>query len=318
MKRHVTGAVSTRSSLGTVLAGVGIGLVAAAMLGRAVAPRDQATRGGRAARRVRDGAAILGVSVLADSAMEHFRGGFHNPAMYAAPATAAVSLAASLTEPRPGRAGRLPRAGHALSLAVGVVGLAFHVYNVGKRPGGFCWNNLFYAAPLGAPGALVLAGLLGLASEAAAAVPHERRAGRRARDLREEEGRALAALVSGSLLAETAEVWLLHFRGAFHDPAMYLPVTVPPVAALLLLGEALVPGPHRRRPMRMVLYATSALGMIGTAFHIYGVHRNMGGWANWRQTAIAGPPTPAPLSFAGLGLAGLAALDLIEHRGQDR
>jgi hypothetical protein len=54
--------------------------------------------------------------------------------------------------------------------------------------------------------------------------------------------------------------------------------------------------------------------MIGTGFHAYGVHRNMGGWRNWSQNVLNGPPLPAPPSFTGLGLAGLAALNLAERR----
>lgn len=321
---------SPRFGLGTVLAVAGAGALAAALLGAAAARRsahDQApTRArqpvaARASRRVRDGAAILGTSVLLDSAMEHFRGGFHNHAMYAAPLTAAVSISASLAEPDPPRLEALPTAGHALSIAVGLAGLGFHLYNVLKRPGGLSWNNLFYAAPLGAPGALVLSGLLGLASEAPAALARAEPAGHgepRGVDAERHrrEGQVLAGVAGASLLGETAEVWLLHFRGAFHNPAMYLPVTVPPAAALLLFGAAISPHPRRHGLARWFLRATAALGVIGTGFHIYGVQRNMGGWRNWRQTALAGPPTPAPISFTGLALAGLAALDLIDAAGR--
>ncbi len=49
-----------------------------------------------AARRLNGAAAILSFSVLTDSAIEHYRGAFHNPAMYTAPAVAAASLANSL------------------------------------------------------------------------------------------------------------------------------------------------------------------------------------------------------------------------------
>ena len=38
----------------------------------------------------------------------------------------------------------------------------------------------------------------------------------------------------------------------------------------------------------------------------------MGGWRNWRQNLLNGPPLPAPPSFTGLALAGLAALGLME------
>jgi hypothetical protein len=37
----------------------------------------------------------------------------------------------------------------------------------------------------------------------------------------------------------------------------------------------------------------------------------MGGWRNWRQNVLNGPPLPAPPSFTGLALAGLAALKLL-------
>jgi hypothetical protein len=319
-------APAPRFGLGSVLAVAGVGLVAAAVvgiLGKRASPdgripaRAESAAAARATRRVRDGATILGTSVLLDSAMEHFRGGFHNRAMYVAPVVAGVSIAASLAEPRPKRSETLPRIGHGVSLAGGLAGMGFHLYNVAKRPGGFSWNNLFYAAPLGAPGALVLSGLLGLASEAPAALDRNRPEHDEEDAVRHlEEGRVLAAVGGGSLLAEAAEVWLLHFRGAFHNPAMYLPVTIPPLAALLLFVQAVSPGRRSRALARLSLRATAALGFLGTGFHIYGVQRNMGGWRNWRQTALAGPPTPAPISFTGLALAGLAALDLIDAAGR--
>lgn len=316
---------SSRMGLGSVLAIAAVGLAAAALIG-ARARRSPAARASvqaepvaavRASRRVRHGAAILGGSVLFDSAMEHFQGGFHNRAMYAAPVTAAVSVAASLAEPDPDRIEALPSLGHAVSAVVGVAGLGFHLYNVTKRPGGWSWNNLFYAAPLGAPGALALSGLLGLVSESAAALGLPRPDGsdedrEEDRWLHHQEGRALAAVAGGSLLAETAEVWLLHFRGAFHNPAMYLPVTIPPAAALLLFRVAAASHPRKHALTRLALRITAALGVVGTGFHIYGVQRNMGGWRNWRQNALVGPPTPAPISFTGLAFAGLAALDLID------
>ena len=49
----------------------------------------------RAARRLNRGCALLSASVLADSAVEHYRGSFHNKAMVAPLVTAALSLAVS-------------------------------------------------------------------------------------------------------------------------------------------------------------------------------------------------------------------------------
>ena len=62
------------------------------------------------------------------------------------------------------------------------------------------------------------------------------------------------------------------------------------------------------RGARLLLKATAALGMLGSALHAYGLSRRMGGWSNWSQNLLAGPPLPAPPSFTGLALAGLAAL----------
>ena len=120
-----------------------------------------------------------------------------------------------------------------------------------------------------------------------------------------------------SLLGTTAEAGLLHFRGAFHNPAMLLPVTMPPVAAALLGAAAVGDATKDRKGSRLWMAATAAMGVAGVAFHAYGVSRGMGGWRNWRQNAIAGPPLPAPPSFTGLALAGLAALALLKEHARD-
>src|SRR6202012_797672 len=108
------------------------------------------------------------------------------------------------------------------------------------------------------------------------------------------------------------EAGLLHFRGAFHNPAMLLPVTVPPAAAALLSAAAAGRAERPRRLTWWWLLFTALLGVAGVGFHAIGVARNMGGWRNWRQNLQAGPPLPAPPSFSGLALAGLAGLGLLE------
>jgi hypothetical protein len=294
-------------SLGPVLAFAAAGLAAAFVVGRlAERPRDPSDESlPFAVRRTRGGAAVLAGSVLADSAVEHFRGRYHNPSMVAAPVTAAISLAASLAEPGEMRVD--PRVdGHALAAAVGAAGLGFHFYNVMKRPGGFSWNNLFYAAPLGAPGALLISGALGLAARVVAQPAGQPRTER-------DRGRLLGTVAATSLLATSAEAWLLHFRGAFHNPAMLLPVTVPPAAAAMLFAAARRPTRRRTALARKLLWTTAGLGLAGTGFHMFGVSRNMGGWNNARQNILAGPPVPAPIGFSGLALAGLGAVDVLER-----
>jgi hypothetical protein len=264
-----------------------------------------------AGRRLNDSAAVLAFSVLADSSVEHYRGSFQNRAMYTPLAAAALTLAGSLFGSVDRRASRhaLRDTIYAIAATTGFAGFCFHTYNILKRPGGMSWLNLFYSAPIGAPMALVLAGLLGRGAERVRDTP----AGERATVMGLPAGRMLAAVAAAGLAGTVGEAGLLHFRGAYHNPAMMLPVTVPPVAAALLAASAVRPSPTANRLARWWLRLTALLGFAGVGFHAYGISRNMGGWRNWSQNVLNGPPLPAPPSFTGLALAGLAALSLIEE-----
>ena len=278
---------------------------------RRLAPRTAI----HAAQRLNRAAGVLAASVLADSAVEHYRGAFQNRAMFTPLVTASLSLAVSAhgtADPRPG-AHRMRDAVYLLAAATGVVGTGFHVYNVAKRPGGFSWQNLFYAAPLGAPAALSLSGAMGFLAE-------------RVRDATPglpptiaglSAGRVVGLTTAAGLLGTVAEAGLLHFRGAFNNPAMYAPVSIPPVAAALLANAALGRTGQRRHLVRWWLRITALMGYVGAAFHVRGVARQMGGWRNWSQNLLNGPPVPAPPSFTGLAMAGLAALGLLEDHPDD-
>jgi len=305
-----------------VIGALAIGLGAVA-LARRLAPlnkrqrsRQIAARATRpptvkAAHRLNRAAGLIATSTLLDSGIEHYRGAFHNKAMYTPLVVSALTLAVSVHgtgDQRPA-VHKVRDMSYLAAALTGIVGTVFHVYNIGKRPGGFSWQNLFYGSPLGAPAAVALAGLLGYYSERL----RENEPGEPARVFGLRAGRALAALSSLGMLATSGEAGLLHFRGAFHDPFMYLPVTVPPVAAVLLAETAAGHPKPPRSLTRWWLRLTAVVGFAGAGFHIYGVHRNMGGWRNWRQNVLNGPPIPAPPSFTGLALAGLAALDLLEE-----
>ncbi len=268
-----------------------------------------------AARRLNRAAGTIAASVLIDSAMEHYRGNFHNKAMFTPLVTSSLSIAVSIHGLSDKRHGAHPLRDlvYAIAGLTGVIGTGFHLYNVTKKVGGFNWQNVFYSAPLGAPAAMSLSGLTGFLAE-------------RVRDNDPEgepdvfglpAGRVVAATTAASLLGTTAEAGLLHFRGAFHNPAMLLPVTMPPVAAALLGAAAGGDAAKERKVSRSWMVATAAMGVAGVAFHAYGVSRRMGGWRNWRQNAFAGPPLPAPPSFTGLALAGLAALALLKEHARD-
>ena len=82
-------------SSGLLLALTGAGLIGASAIGLAFGHRNGA-RPSHAARFAASGAALLAASVLADSAMEHFRGNYKKPAMFVAPTAAAATLATAV------------------------------------------------------------------------------------------------------------------------------------------------------------------------------------------------------------------------------
>ena len=174
---------------------------------------------------------------------------------------------------------RVRDAVYAAAAMTGLVGTGFHIFNIGKKPGGFTWQNLFYSAPIGAPAALILSGAMGFLSERVRdttpgqAPDDRRRVGRPRRSRRRP---------ASGLLGTVGEAGLLHFRGAYQNPFMYLPVTVPPIAAALIgnaafgrhatptAADAVLAAPHgasgfrwRRLPRLSASRATWAAGATG-------------------------------------------------------
>jgi hypothetical protein len=272
------------------------------LLQRAWKPKGD--RNHRAAQSLGAGAAILCVSVALDSAIEHYRGAFKDRAMFFGPTMALLGLgAATYIAFRPERANdRLPKIALLTVGATGLIGLGFHSYNILKRPGELDALNLFYGAPFGAPAALTLAGLYGV-------IAGEMLSGRDY--VRTRLPKHTAGLIAFSLMGTIAEAGLLHFRGAFQDPAMYAPVTIPPLAAIAIGSAAL--SPRAAAVAEPLLKATAVLGIAGPMFHAYGIHRNMGGWKNWSQMILQGPPLPAPPAFLGIAAAGLGILPALRE-----
>lgn len=289
-------------------------LAAAGLLLGGVAGLASGSRGAppsRASKLAAGGAALLAGSVLADSAMEHYKGNYRKPAMHAAPVAAAITLATAITTVLSRRASNVKSMVFGGAIVTGLFGLGFYVKNILERPGGLSFNNLFYRAPFGAPGALVLAGLAGLGAVDA----------RHADDLdalsAPRVGRFMGAMTALGLFGLTAEVSLLHFRGAFHDKLMYAPLVVLPLGGLAVAASTAMPSEVLNDRARTALGTTMVLGAAGTALHAYGVSRNNGGFANWTQNLFQGPPIAAPPSLIGLGLTGLSALHLLRPPEQE-
>lgn len=272
------------------------------------APPPLRTRQDNAARQLYAGSAALAFSILADSGLEHYRGGFYNKVMFVAPTVSALTLAENLRHAlKPANGSGVDELIYAAATLTGLVGTGFHIYNIAKREGGFNWLNLFYGAPLAAPVGITFAGLFGLAA-------HQLSQDKEVIVLGWPIHQLLSLAAVSGLLGTAAEAGLLHFRGAFQDPFMYLPVTVPPAAAAALGVATFFPSEMSRNIAQFLLKGTALLGFIGMGFHAYGIERNMGGWHNWSQMILQGPPLPAPPSFTGMALAGLAALALQEEQ----
>ena len=260
----------------------------------------------RAAEALGAGAAILCMSVALDSGIEHYRGRFKNRAMFIGPTMAFIGFAtATYVAFRPQQANaRLPKIVFATVGLSGLAGLGFHTYNILKRPGEIDALNLFYGAPVGAPAALSLVGLYGvIAGEML---------GNRAY-VKARLPKHAAGLIAFSLAGAIAEAGLLHFRGAFQDPVMYAPVIIPPLAAVSIGAAAF--SPRAAGIAEPLLKATAILGIAGPMFHAYGIHRNMGGWRNWSQMILQGPPLPAPPAFLGIAVAGLGLIPALGETG---
>jgi hypothetical protein len=250
-------------------------------------------------------AATLAAGVLADSTAEHHRAGFHNPVMFIGPAVSAAALVSAVgAVRRPEAAGRARHTVFAMSVITGVIGLGFHARNISRRVGGWDSSNVLRGAPMAAPLAVTMAGLMGLAASRVNGSRHTSKAA--------PGGSALGALVAAGLIGTSVEAGALHFRGAFQNPFMYAPVALPPVAAAALATASLTRSSEAKRAADRLLRLTAWLGVAGTGFHAWGIQRRMGGWRNWRQNLRAGPPLPAPPAFVGLAFAGLAALALLE------
>lgn len=172
--------------------------------------------------------------------------------MYAPLISSSLSLAASLHGTADARQGshRLRHAIFTAAAFIGLIGGGFHLYNVIKREGGFVFQNLFYAAPIGAPYTLILSGVLGAAAEwVRDAEPSDPKL------FGVKADRILSALTSAGLLGTVGEAGLLHFRGAFQNPAMLNPSPLGDRDAMLRSCKT--------RSAAVTLYGTASIIWLG-------------------------------------------------------
>jgi hypothetical protein len=284
-------------------------------------PIPRATRGTWPVglRRLRTQLAVITTASTAllwvDNLSEHYRGGFRRTLMYVPivvnPVVTAAGAVSAVTGGRRGAKafGLLSGA----QTAVALVGFVEHQRAILKKPGGKkprqVLFNAWYGPPVAAPLQYLGLGLMGVM----ATVPHAAAAPL----LRHVPvNRLMRAFTALNIPPLWAEIGYLHARGAFQNPAQWLPVVTLPVAAAATTLAATSDSPTARRAAQASSGWTAALGAAGTGFHLYGLQRRYGGYSrgsflfNW----LNGPPAPAPLQMIGLGLAGLAAERAVRSR----
>jgi hypothetical protein len=263
-------------------------------------------------RRLRTQIAVITTASTAllwvDNLSEHYRGGFRRKLMYvpivANPVVTAAGAVAAATGGR--RGGKVFGLLSGAQTVIALVGFVEHQRAILNKPGGNeprqVLFNAWYGPPVAAPLQYLGLGLMGVM----ATVPHAAAAP----VLRHVPvNRLMRAFTALNIPPLWGEIGYLHARGAFQNPAQWLPVVTLPVAAAASALAATSDSPAARYAAQAASGWTAALGAVGTGFHLYGLHRRYGGYSrgsflfNW----LNGPPAPAPLQMIGLGLAGLAA-----------
>src|SRR5205085_6193633 len=122
---------------------------------------------------------------------------------------------------------------------------------------------------------------------------------------------ALFVFVAVTLTGAVLQTGILHYRGAFNNPAMYAPFVAPLCAVFVSAWMLLAPSRTATLTLAVLLWLTFLTGFVGLGMHLRGLGRQMGGLYvalfNW----LEGPPAFAPALFAGLAAVGLVAAYLL-------
>lgn len=253
--------------------------------------------------------AAMTLLLLVDAFAGHYRSGFTFRAQYAPFLTGGLLIVSALMAgiaPDMWWANKALRVAGWLAVASGIIGFGFHhYYGIMRKPGGYKWllHYLMYGAPQLAPLALTSTGALALI--AASGLAGEK--SYTGISLRVSLFLFVAVALAGAIL----QAGILHYRGAFNNPAMYAPLGAPMLAVFASIWMAVVPSYAASLALAILLWLTFLTGFVGLGMHLRGFERQMGGLYvalfNW----LEGPPAFAPALFAGFALVGLIAVHLL-------
>jgi hypothetical protein len=269
--------------------------------------------------------ALSGLEVVT----EHYRGSYGQRIMYSPIIVSPLLVGAGIAGAVSRRASRtvLP-AVSMLTIADGLIGFAFHVRGVARKPGG--WRipifNVVMGPPVFAPLLFAISGYLGLIATflrreddpRTSLLPRVRGRGLWPRRLTKEglvleqhvrEGRFqkhLAAMAAASALLSGVEALYSHYKNNFRYKAQWSPIVLTPL--MVAAGAGAIPSKLvARTALPVVSVICMADGAIGTFYHVRGMLRRPGGLKYPLYNLMYGPPVFAPLLFAASGFLGLLA-----------
>jgi hypothetical protein len=254
-------------------------------------------------------AALLTLLAMVEAWIGHYRSGFPLRAQYTPLASGGllvVAAFAAVSTPGTAWAQAALRAAGWLAVVMGFVGVGYHhYYGITEKAGSYKWllHYLMYGAPQLAPLALSAAGALAVVAAHGAA-------GRTA-ILGVELRSALLGIVAVALIGAIAQAGILHYRGAFNNPLMYAPLTVPVLAAVTSGWMSAVPAAVPHVLGRTLFVLTFLIGFVGLGMHLRGLDRQMGGLHVFLFNLLQGPPPLAPVTFAGFAAIGLVATEML-------
>lgn len=252
---------------------------------------------------------VMTLLLLGDALAGHYRSGFVSRAQYAPFVSGGFLILASVAAaiaPTSSLLIQLLRAAGWLAIVTGALGSALHhYYGIARKPAGYKWllHYLMYGAPQLAP--------LGLASAGALALIAVEGLGGGTGIIGLSFRAVLFAFVAVTLAGAISQAWILHYRGAFNNPAMYGPLTAPLLAVPACVWAAFSPSNTALLALKPLLWATFLTGFVGLGMHLRGFDRQMGGLHIPVATLLEGPPALAPMVFAGFAAVGLVAIYLL-------
>lgn len=193
-----------------------------------------------------------------------------------------------------------------LAIVSGLIGFGFHhYYGMARKPGGYklALHYLMYGAPQLAPMTLTAMGFLGLIVA---------RGLNGSSDFAGIDFRVVSfGFVAVTLFFTIVEAGISHYRGAFHNPLMYVPLTAPLLAAAASVWLTFSPENDLAKSiLTVLLWLTLVAGFVGFGMHLRGIARQFGGSKLWRFNLLEGPPFSPPLFFSGLSAVGLTMIYL--------